>query len=163
MANPFSSHSVKTVLSECDFPVNKVGSNQFSRTLNPKGFWRVDKDKDPELRPTVLSLIAFHDLQQKGLDAFLAQNDGESWMIPETLCLADYGLGHDERAQEHQSVASRLGPRFFDWQVNEDVERSWAECAAHAALIRRIVPLPGGAQVETDATDPSAMPQGALF
>jgi hypothetical protein len=131
--------------------------------LDPKGFWRIDKDKDPELRHTVLSLIAFHDLQQKGLDAFLAQNDGEGWMIPETLRLADYGLGHDERAQEHQPVASRLGPRFYDWQLNEDVERSWAECAAHAALIRRIVPMPEAELDEVDATTMSGKPQGALF
>ena len=30
-----------------------------------------------------------------------------------TVRLADYGLGHDERAKEHQPVASRLGPRFY--------------------------------------------------
>ena len=34
-------------------------------SLDPKGFWRVDKDKDPELRHTILTLIAFHDVQQK--------------------------------------------------------------------------------------------------
>src|SRR5690606_23251949 len=112
-----------------------------TKSLDQKRFWRIDKDKAPELRHTVLSLVAFHDLQKKGLEAFLAQNDGEGWMIPEYLRLADYGLGHDERAQELQPVASRLGPRFYDWQLNEDVERSWRECAAHAALIRRIVPL----------------------
>jgi len=149
------------VMSECDYPEG-VG-----HAFNPKGFWRIDKNKDPELRHTVLSLVAFHDLQQKGLDAFLAQNDGEGWMIPEQLRLADFGLGHDERAQRYQPVASRLGPRFFDWQLNEDVERSWQECAAHAELIRRILPLPqpepADGIAEEQATYQSDSPQGALF
>jgi hypothetical protein len=113
-----------------------------SVTVSPKGFWRVDKDKDPELRHTVLTLIAFHDLEAKirehggdrdaGIAAFLAQNHGEGWLLPETLRLADYGLGHDERAQHHQPVASRLGPRFYDWQLTQSAEESWRECHLHA-------------------------------
>ena len=107
-----------------------------------KGFWRVDKDKSPELRHTVLTLIAFHDLESKirehggdrdaGIAAFLAQNNGEGWLLPETLRLADYGLGHDDRAQQHQPVASRLGPRFYDWQLAQTAEESWRECHLHA-------------------------------
>lgn len=110
--------------------------------LNPKGFWRVDKDKAPELRHTVLALVAFHDLQkkirecggdrEKGIEAFLNQNGGEGWMLPETLRLADYGLGHDGRAKEHQPIASRLGPRFYDWQLAQSPEESWRECHLHA-------------------------------
>lgn len=155
------------VLTGSDLSLQSISDKSLSRLLDPKGFWRIDKDKDPELRHTVLSLVAFHDLQQKGLDAFLAQNDGEGWMIPEQLRLADYGLGHDDRAQEYQPVASRLGPRFYDWQLNEDVERSWQECAAHAELIRRIVPLPEPESAEgvgeTPATYKTDSPQGALF
>ncbi|MFP4193270.1 MAG: hypothetical protein ACLFU6_14515, partial [Candidatus Hydrogenedentota bacterium] len=74
----------------------------------------MDKDKDPELRHTVLTLAAFRDLEamieaqggdrDKGVEAFCAQNDGEGWMLPETLRLADLGLGHDERAQHPQPV-----------------------------------------------------------
>ena len=111
-------------------------------TLDPKGFWRVDKDKDPELRHTVLTLVAFHDLQEKiracggdrerGIEAFLAQNGGEGWMFPETLRLADYGLGHDKRAKHPQPVVSRLGPRFYDWQLAQSAEESWRECHLHA-------------------------------
>lgn len=155
------------LLGEVSLPVTQLSDKKVSGKLDSKGFWRIDKDKDPELRHTVLSLVAFHDLQQKGLDAFLAQNDGEGWMIPEQLRLADYGLGHDDRAQEYQPVSSRLGPRFYDWQLNEDVERSWQECAAHAELIRRIVPLPEPESAEgvgeTPATYKTESPQGALF
>ena len=90
------------------------------RRSNPRGFWRVDRDKEPELRHTVLTLVAFHDLQEKidaadgdrerGIEAFLAQNDGEGWMLPETLRLADYGLGHDERARQHQPSPAASAP-----------------------------------------------------
>lgn len=133
------------ILRDCDHPLSCTTSNEFTRALDPKGFWRVDKDKDPELRHTVLSIVAFHDLKEKGMDAFLAQNDGEGWMLPETLRLADYGLGHDERASEHQPVASRLGPRFLPWQLEQSVEESWEECARHAELIDLILKGPSSA------------------
>ena len=98
--------------------------------------------KIPELRLTVLTLVAFVDLEKKirecggnrdsGIDAFLGQNSGEGWLLPETLRLADYGLGHDERAQQPQPVASRLGPRFYDWQLAQGSDKSWRECHLHA-------------------------------
>lgn len=130
------------VIKDCDWSTSSLCNNSFTRNLDPKGFWRVDKDKDPELRHTVLTLIAFQDLEQKicerggdreaGIEAFLTQNNGEGWMLPETVRLADYGLGHDERALEHQPVASRLGPRFYDWQLAQTAEESWRECHLHA-------------------------------
>lgn len=133
---------VAWILRDCDHPSGHFRDMAFRRTLDPKGFWRVDKEKDPELRHTVLTLVAFHDLEGKirscggdreaGLEAFLAQNDGEGWMLPETLRLADYGLGHDDRAKEPQPVASRLGPRFYDWQLAQTAEESWRECHLHA-------------------------------
>ena len=102
----------------------------------------MDKDKAPELRHTVLTLVAFHDLETKirdaggdrgkGIEAFLNQNYGEGWLLPEALRLADYGLGHDDRARHPQPVASRLGPRFFDWQLAQSPEESWRECHLHA-------------------------------
>ena len=146
---------VTHILSDCDKPISDLKGDK-AKNLNPKGFWRVDKNSEPELRHTVLSLIAFQDLQEKGLEAFMSQNDGEGWLIPEQLRLADYGLGHDERAQEYQPVASRLGPRFYDWQLDEDVERSWQECAAHAELIRRIVPLPESEEEQNTKAEPAA-------
>jgi hypothetical protein len=125
------------LLADCDLPRGGLWEK-----LNVKGFWRVDKDKDPELRYTVLALVAFYDLEEKtracggdrdaGIEAFLNQNQGEGWMLPERLRLADYGLGHDERAKHPQPVASRLGPRFYDWQLTQSAEESWRECHLHA-------------------------------
>ena len=116
----------------CDFEVEKITDRKIAAGQNPKGFWRLEKSTVPELRHTVLAQVAFADLQDKDLEAFLSQNDGEGWMIPETLRLADYGLGHDDRAKKHQPVASVLGPRFYDWQLEKSAEESWAECEAHA-------------------------------
>jgi hypothetical protein len=150
------------VISGCDFQVGKTSG------LNSKGFWRVDKDKDPELRHTVLSLVAFHDLdekirvaggdQEKGIEAFLQQNNGEGWMLPETLRLADYGLGHDERAKQPQPVASCLGPRFYDWQLAQGVEESWRECHLHA---RNLLGEDGYRKLTEGKTQDSTRPDDA--
>ena len=134
---------LRHVLRDCDLPTDAVGPrSSAAASLDPRGFWRVDRDKPPELRHTVLTLVAFHDLQahidaaggerERGIEGFLAQNDGEGWLLPETLRLADYGLGHDERAREPQPIASRLGPRFYDWQLARSADESRRECHLHA-------------------------------
>ena len=129
---------LRWILDRCDLPAAQIEP----RKMNPKGFWRLDKACDPELRHTVLTLVAFRDLesniheargnQEEGIHAFLAQNEGEGWLIPETLRLTDYGLGHDDRAQNHQPVAHRLGPRFYDWQLASTSAESVRETKLHA-------------------------------
>jgi hypothetical protein len=130
------------LIRDCDHPVASVCDDEFSRALDPKGFWRVDKKSDPELRHTVLTLAAFQDLSKKlaehgddresGLQAFCSQNDGEGWMLPEMLCLEDLGLGHDERAKSAQPVRARLSERFQPWQLEQSVEQLWSECEQDA-------------------------------
>jgi hypothetical protein len=137
-----SAQDLRDILLDCDRPAADVAATAGGDSKNPIGFWRVDKDRDPELRHTVLTLVAFADLAAKiraaggerdnGIEAFLNQNDGEGWMVPETLRLAADGLGHDERAKHPQPVASRLGPRFYDWQLAQTAEESWRECEIHA-------------------------------
>ncbi|MEI7672291.1 MAG: hypothetical protein WCK00_09285, partial [Deltaproteobacteria bacterium] len=155
------------ILRECDHQNGQLAITSFSSCLSPHGFWRVDKDKDPELRHTVLTLVAFHDLEEKirscegdrekGIEAFLNQNDGEGWMLPETLRLADYGLGHDERAKHPQPVASRLGPRFYDWQLSQSPEESWRECRLHA---RNLLGETGYRQLLADIESPEEGQEG---
>ena len=136
-----SADDLRYILRDCDLPVGETNKLSKAGELAAKGFWRVDKDQPPELRHTVLTLVAFDDLQRKiseygdidkGVAAFCGQNDGDGWMFPESLRLADYGLGCDERAREVQKVRSCLGPRFFDWQLGQDPEESWRECHLHA-------------------------------
>ena len=131
---------MRHVLRDVDHPAHVLRTG--AGDLNVRGFWRVDRDKPPELRHTVLTLVAFRDLEEKiagaggdrdkGIGAFLSQNHGEGWMLPETLRLADYDLGHDDRAMEHQPVASRLGPRFYDWQLVQTAEERKQETHLHA-------------------------------
>jgi hypothetical protein len=157
------------ILRDCDHPIEIVNDKAQARKFDPKGFWRVDKDKPPELRHTVLSQIAFHDLQTMGLEAFLALNDGEGWMLPETLRLSDYGLGTDDRARMPQPVAEVLGDRFLPWQLEGTVEASWAECEKHANLLKRLLGTPEPT-LEANPTyepippaDPSFHPPTDLF
>jgi hypothetical protein len=126
------------IVRDSDYSVDLARDGVFSGKLDPKGFWRIDKDREPELRHTVLAQVAFAHLQAQGLDAFLAGPNGDAWQLPETLRLADYGLGHDDRAREPQPVAGRLGPRFLPWQLEKDPATSWAECEAHANLLDQL-------------------------
>ena len=87
---------------------------------NPKGFWRVDKEKPRELRYTTLALAAFKRLKEVGLEAF-----------------------HQEDGQFPKEIGEQLGPRFTAWQEQGTVEESWAECEEHARRMKAIpVPLP---------------------
>ena len=132
----FGESELRHALEDCDMPRGSVES------ANPKGFWRIDSRRDPELRQTVLTFIAYLDLHDKikatngnweyGIQSFLTQNHGEGWLIPEALRLADYDLGHDDRARCHQPVASRLGSRFCDWQLARSADESLGEWLLHA-------------------------------
>jgi hypothetical protein len=124
------------ILRGCDRPVGMAVPD-----ADPRGFWRVDRECVPELRHSVLSLVAFHELERIGLERFLSMHDGEGWMLPDTVRLADYNLGHDDRAKHPQVVAAALGPRFDAWQLAQSVEDSWEECARHAELREQILPL----------------------
>jgi hypothetical protein len=139
-----------SVVRACDHSVAQLESKPFTRTLDTKGFWRFEKGKDPELRIAVLAQVAFRELEQMGIEAFLQMNDGEGWMLPGTVRLADYGLGHDYRAKEPQPVASRLGPRFYDWQLEQGLAESWEECERHAEILDRILPT------QKEASEPAS-------
>jgi hypothetical protein len=171
------------ILRDCDHPTARLPDNAFCRTLDPKGFWRVDKAQNPELRHTVLSLAAFDDLagtitaagsRDAGIQAFCDQNDGDGWMLPEALCLADLGLTrsvdvgvYDARARTSQPVRASMGERFLDWQLAQTPEESWAECERHAKAIREGSPPPTtSAGQSTTAAAPKGTPtarQTSLF
>ncbi|MXZ39065.1 MAG: hypothetical protein F4Z19_12620 [Holophagales bacterium] len=131
----------RSLLADCDHPLS-ITTRRESARLRAKGLWRVDKEKQPELRHTVLAQVAFADLQrhieaaggdrEAGIQAFMTQNQGEGWLVPETVRLADYDLGHDDRARGHQPVATELGPRFYDWQLAQPTEEAHRETHLHA-------------------------------
>jgi hypothetical protein len=152
-----SQSELGAILEDCDQPRDLVGNKSFAASLDPKGFWRVEKDRHPELRTAVLTVVATRDLREttrllngdrdRAIAAFCGTLDpalvprasfldpSSGWQLPETLRLADYGLGHDERAKQPQPVRARLGERFFPWQLEQSPEESWKECEIHARNI----------------------------
>ncbi len=118
----------------CDGPTTSAGQS------DNKGFWRIDSTSPPELRLPVLAQSAFADLTEKISTAAASEvamckflgADGDGWPLPETLRLADYGLGHDDRAMHQQTVAARLGPRFHDWQLVQPTAEAMRERQLHA-------------------------------
>jgi Eco57I restriction-modification methylase len=157
---------LRWILRDCDHPPTWITNSHNARTLDPKGFWRVGKTEYPEHRHAVLTLVAFAALQdlianhgeEEGLRLFLGTGPDDGWMLPETLRLADHGLGHDDRARQHQPVAPALGPRFYDWQLSQSAEESWEECRMHAEKIRRIRSI--GAPTTSVSDDPPKKKRG---
>ena len=98
------------ILKDCDLDIQTL--NEKYHELDPKGFWRVDKEKPKELRQTTLTLQAFKRLKEVGLDEFIK----EDWQFP-------------------KEIQTQLGPRFLDWQLKGTPEESWAECEYHAKQI----------------------------
>lgn len=47
---------LRRILDNCDLPTGQIAGRQLK--LNPKGFWRLDRQLDPEVRHTVLTLVA---------------------------------------------------------------------------------------------------------
>lgn len=140
----------RQMLEGCDHATEALYQSSFTRKLDPKGFWRFQKDQPPELRIAVLAQVAFQKLEELGMETFLAMNDGEGWLLPDSIRLADYELGHDDRARERQPVAARLGHRYYSWQLEQSVEESWEECERHAEILDRLLPPKLDTQEEAD-------------
>ncbi len=117
---------------------------------NPRGFWRVDKDKPPELRLTTLVLEAFRDLLARGPRAFLAQHDGEGWRLPETLMIAG----------RPRPVRSALGPRLLPWQDGKNAVADWKACQDHAGAFMARTTLPANLRASGTMAE---LKQPALF
>lgn len=138
------------LIEDCDLPQAATSV----ATLSPKGFWRIDATRLPELRIPVLTAVAFQQLEDhpKPLE----------WMLPLSVQLSEFGLGRDARADVPQPVSTVLGERFETWQLVQDVEESWQECALHATLIHRIVPPPTTSDCGNNGDQPHST-QGALL
>ena len=129
-------HDVDWIFKLCDLSEDTLRSNDYTRTLPPKGFWRTQRTQSPIERVTVLTQIAFKDCWAMGrnpndrITNFLNQNNGEGWQLPESIDLGDYGLGDGSGGRVE--VRSRFGARYFSWQESQSVEESWRECHLHA-------------------------------
>ncbi len=171
---------VAWIVRDCDHSESKLGEKNFCRALDPKGFWRVDRCEKPELRESALSVVAYDALSEcistcggdvdAGIEAFCNLNDGEGWMLPETLCIADLGMTrtvdvgvYDEAARTPQPVRSVMGPRFYDWQLAQTPEESWAECEMHARKLMEGMPTTPSVNVAGKKKDEGKAVEWDLF
>ncbi|MXY53881.1 MAG: hypothetical protein F4Y86_15350 [Gammaproteobacteria bacterium] len=78
IAYGLSGDDLNWILKDVDLPAQSIGRSGLG--LDPRGFWRVDRSEAPELRHTVLTQVAFHDLesriqmrgsQREGINSFL--------------------------------------------------------------------------------------------
>ena len=152
---------IRHVLAQTDLAPGDLRGADAAGDLAPKGFWRVEAETEPELRHTVLTVVALSDLRRMirdcrqvstALSQFVGTTGADGWQLPGTLRLEAYGLGRDDRATQPQVVAERLGPRFYDWQHGQSVEESWRECELHARNIGSQTPA------STSASAPSPAP-----
>lgn len=120
--------AMRTVIDGADREVAALDAAARAGRLDAKGLWKVDRSRPPEQRQTVLSYVAHHDLRAEGVEAFLG---GGGWQLPETLVLADYGLGHGDGARRARPVAAPLGPRFTGRSPSP--WEAWAEGAGRIA------------------------------
>ena len=136
------------ILKQCHYLKEKYSDRSFTPKLDPKGFWRVDKKKPPELRHTTLSLAAFRYLKRtieecggdrdEGITRFCEQNEGDGWMLPESISFSvkeDGTINFDDPEAEEYVVRERMGVRFLAWQLEGTPEESWKECEYHARRI----------------------------
>lgn len=96
------------------------------------GSWRIDKNKDPELRHIVFVQVAFQDLTK-----LVAHYGGERDRAIAVFCgmASDAQVGNsDALRQAVLHVAPTDGSRFYDWQLAQDPDESWEECRRHAEL-----------------------------
>lgn len=108
------------ILRECDH------ATPDGARLDARGFWRVDKDRPPELRLPNLAIAALRFLESGGLDQ--VREDDRVWDPP---------------------VLQAVGPRLLPVQESERPHSGWEECQAHAELVVKL--NPGWLDPATDA------------
>jgi len=66
------------ILSDCDHPADKLSQKAFPRGLDPRGFWRVDKELSPEERHTVRTLRAFKAIKEGSYGQITTERSGRA-------------------------------------------------------------------------------------
>ena len=137
---------MKSLIKQCDYPSGALANKSFTSGLLKKGFWRVDRELDPELRHTVLTYVAFcslaailrtEDSVEAAVETFFGDGLVTGWQLPEKIRLNDFGLGHDERSKREQPVAAAVGPQTAEWQTSKTNVESWQLCQRHAENMKR--------------------------
>lgn len=140
-----SCEDVKFILQDCDRTVLEIAGNPSA--LFPKGFWRVDKSKDPCQRRTVLTVAAFEDLQDhiaqfagdlnEGIRSFLARVESDRWCGSDMCASGEAHSRPNEKTERNSSgMSASQDPRKFDWQVSIASAEKTRELAVHLYNLR---------------------------
>ena len=130
-------------MQECSFSKDNLLSAGFSKRLNPRGFWRVDKRLDPEFRLTNLVVVALMQLEQlvehchgdqiQALKQFHGYDTSPAWDFPDRIRLADYGIVADQNeSKDIRSFFQYVPPRPTS---DEEVSLSWKDCENTSRII----------------------------
>jgi hypothetical protein len=114
---------LRWILRDCNHPTEKLRDRAFTRSLDPKGFWRIDRHRQPHHRRTVLAMDASAELQRhihtsdgeldSGLLAFCAEHREDGWNPP-----------------------GSLNPRLLSWQDCTSPGESWSLCEWHSRRLQ---------------------------
>jgi len=111
------------ILSDCEHPADILSQKAFSRGLDPRGFWRVDKELPPEERHTVRTLKAFKAIK----DGTYEQIAIESYDRAEAAERSDAEAEKErELVLAHRALIARI--RSFD-QIKAVIETPKAAAA----------------------------------
>jgi hypothetical protein len=86
------------ILSDCDHPADKLSQKAFARGLDPRGFWRVDKELLPEERHTVRTLRAFKAIKEGSYGQSATENFDRAEAADKPMVTAEQALIRDHRA-----------------------------------------------------------------
>ncbi|MCK6509909.1 hypothetical protein L6R29_08095 [Myxococcota bacterium] len=112
------------ILRDCAHPTSKSLDPKFTRTLDPKGFWRIHKQLPPDLRHTVRTLAMFDQLQQRGLEDFLSfYAKPFSWVQNEPH--ASTSASTDSKRKQSLQRAKADVRQVFE-------QENWRRCHQHA-------------------------------
>ena len=70
-------------------------------------------------------------------------------------------LGETTDMSKRHNVATRLGPRFYDWQLAQTAEESWRECELHARNLAG--GSPSAQKVDSEPQPAATKPSLPLF
>ncbi|MCB9644393.1 MAG: hypothetical protein H6728_15075 [Myxococcales bacterium] len=111
------------ILRDCHHPISKSSDARFTRKLDPKGFWRVQKHSPPQERQTTQIFIIFESIKERDLHSFLQNFFKEE-------CFFSYDHFLDRRSRE-------IGPTFAE-NFFVPPETIWRHCEEHALRLRKI-------------------------
>ncbi len=125
-----STHDMERLLADCGHPADRLADRAFAAGLPRKGFWRVDRERPPELRQTELVRCLY--LHEPEPHRFGATPGPPPLPNGRRGAISGPSAPFPEWAQ---SLVPGLGPLLAGWQEELDAAEDWALCRSVAARL----------------------------